>query len=288
MPGAVFSKCVSSRYEACQVPVKASKTAVHDFWNAAACGETLYLDHAAADGYERQARIRYELEPYIAEFADFTGSHGKRVFEIGVGLGADHQRFAQSGALLTGIDLTETAISHTKKRFDILGLDSQLTVGDAESLPFADDSFDVVYSWGVLHHSPDTPRAISEVHRVLAADGVARVMIYHKWSMVGLMLWIRYGLLRLMPWRSLEAIYAEHLESPGTKAYSIAAARELFCEFRDVRIRTVLTHGDLLTSEAGQRHRGFLLRCARIIWPRGLIRALAPWAGLFMLIEARK
>ncbi len=268
--------------------MKATKTAVHDFWNAAACGEVLYLDHAAADGYERQARIRYELEPYISEFADFISSQGKRVLEIGVGLGADHQRFAQSGARLKGIDLTETAISHTKQRFDTLGLDSQLAVGDAESLPFADDSFDVVYSWGVLHHSPDTPRAISEVHRVLAADGVARVMIYHKWSMIGLMLWIRYGLLRLRPWRSLEVIYAEHLESPGTKAYSIAAARELFHEFRDVRIRTVLTHGDLLTSDAGQRHRGFLLRCARIIWPRGLIRALAPWAGLFMLIEARK
>ena len=263
----------------------ASKTAVHDFWNAAACGEALYL---AADGYERQAQIRYELEPYIAEFADFTGSHGKRVLEIGVGLGADHQRFAQSGARLTGIDLTETAVGHTKKRFDILGLESQLTVGDAESLPLADNSFDVVYSWGVLHHSPDTPRAISEVYRVLSADGVARVMIYHKWSMIGLMLWTRYGLLQLRPWRSLEQIYAEHLESPGTKAYSIAAARRLFHEFRDVRIRTVLTHGDLLTSDAGQRHRGFLLRCARLIWPRALIRFLGPWAGLFMLIEARK
>lgn len=265
-----------------------SKQAVHDFWNAASCGEVLYLDPAAVDRYQQQARVRYELEPYIPGFADFAGSKGKRVLEIGVGLGADHQRFAEAGAMLSGIDLTERAIEHTRERFAALGLKSQLTVGDAESLPFPDGSFDVVYSWGVLHHSPDTPRAIAEVHRVLAPGGVARIMIYHTWSMVGLMLWIRYALLRLRPWRSLKSIYAEHLESPGTKAYSVAEARRLFHAFRDVTIRTVLTHGDLLSSDAGQRHRGVLLTIARKVWPRQLIERAAPWAGLFMLIEARK
>lgn len=94
--------------------------------------------------------------------------------------------------------------------------------------------------------------------------------------------------LRLRPFRSLKSIYAEHLESPGTKAYSMAEARDLCRSFRDVRIRTVLTHGDLLTSAAGQRHRGVLLTVARMIWPRWLIKTVFPWAGLFMLIEARK
>lgn len=266
----------------------ATKKDVHDFWNAASCGETLYLDPAAADKYQQQARVRYELEPYIPAFADFPGSKDKRVLEIGVGLGADHQRFAEAGALLSGIDLTERAVEHTRRRLASLGLASAIAVGDAESLPFADDSFDVVYSWGVLHHSPDTPRAIAEVHRVLAPGGTARIMIYHTWSMIGLMLWIRYGLLRLQPWRSLASLYAEHLESPGTKAYTIAEARDLFRSFTEVNIRTVLTHGDLLTSDAGQRHRGSLLTMARTIWPRRMIESLVPWAGLFMLIEARK
>jgi len=268
--------------------MNAAKNAVRDFWNAAACGEALYLDPAAADKYERQARIRYELEPYIPAFADFRNSRGKRVLEIGVGLGADHQQFARSGADLHGLDLTEKAIEHTRARLTSLGLQSHLSVGDAEALPFPDESFDVVYSWGVLHHSPDTPQAIREVHRVLVPGGVARVMIYHKWSMIGLMLWIRYGLFRLQPRRTLASVYAEHLESPGTKAYSIAEASKLFDRFRDVRIRTVLTHGDLLGSAAGQRHRGALLSLARAIWPRSLIRRFAPWAGLFMLIEARR
>jgi ubiquinone/menaquinone biosynthesis C-methylase UbiE len=268
--------------------MNAAKAAVHDFWNAASCGEALYIDPSAADRYERQARIRYELEPCIPEFADFQNSGGKRVLEIGVGLGADHQQFAQSGANLFGIDLTEKAIEHTRSRLTSLGLQSQLSVGDAEALPFSDESFDLVYSWGVLHHSPDTAQAIREVHRVLVPGGTARVMIYHRWSMIGLMLWIRYALLRLAPWRTLQSVYAEHLESPGTKAYSISDARKLFAQFRDVRIQTILTHGDLLTSAAGQRHQGVLLNLARMIWPRGLIKLLTPWAGLFMLIDAKK
>jgi SAM-dependent methyltransferase len=168
------------------------------------------------------------------------------------------------------------------------GLASKLAVGDAENLDLPDESFDRVYSWGVLHHSPDPPRAISEVWRVLKDGGDARIMIYHKWSMVGLMLWLRYALLGFKPWVTLAEIYARYLESPGTKAYSVAEARRLFAAFSEVRIQTVLTHGDLLESGAGQRHQGGLLTLARRIWPRGLIRQFFPHAGLFMLIEARK
>lgn len=113
-------------------------------------------------------------------------------------------------------------------------------------------------------------------------------MIYHKWSLVGLMLWARYALLAGRPWRSLRSIYAAHLESPGTKAYSMGEARRLFAAFSEVSIRTVLTHGDLLESGAGQRHRGLLLDLAKRFWPRWLIRRVFPRLGLFMLIRARK
>lgn len=265
-----------------------TKRLVHDFWNQASCGESLYLPTISAEEYRRHAAKRYELEPFIADFAEFEKSQGRRVLELGVGLGADHQRFAEAGAQLTGLDLTERAIQHTRARFASCGLNSNLVCGDAESLPFPADSFDLVYSWGVLHHSPDTPRAVAEVHRVLAAGGVAKIMIYHKWSMVGLMLWTRYALLRLRPWRGLKSIYAEHLESPGTKAYSVTEAREMFSQFQSVRIRTVMTHADLLQSDVGQRHRGTAIAIAKAIWPRRLIPKAVPWAGLFMLIEARK
>lgn len=268
--------------------MRTPKEQVHDFWNDAACGEELYLESTDRAGYLRQAEKRYELEPYIADFAKFSDTRGKRVLEIGVGLGADHQQFAESGAELYGIDLTARAVEHTFRRLHLFGIPTRLAVGDAEHLDFGDDSFDVVYSWGVLHHSPDTANAVREVFRVLKPGGSARVMIYHKWSLVGLMLWTRYAAFQFRPFTSLAEIYSRYLESPGTKAYSIRDARELFRDFADVRIRTVLTHGDLLESKTGQRHRGAWLSMARSIWPRRLLRTLFPSLGLFMLIEARK
>jgi ubiquinone/menaquinone biosynthesis C-methylase UbiE len=266
----------------------AKKKAVLDFWDQASCGEALYLSDLNRDAYLAQARQRYALEPYIEQFADFSGAKGKKVLEIGVGLGADHQRFAEAGAKLWGIDLTPRAIEHARRRFSALGLDSNLSVGDAENLSFDDSQFDIVYSWGVLHHSPDTPRAVSEAWRVLRPDGVAKIMIYHKWSLVGYMLWLRYALMTLRPWLSLEQIYSRYLESPGTKAYSVRNARKMFSAFRSVDIGVVLTHGDLLESAAGQRHQGSLLAVARRVWPRKLLKRWAKRHGLFMMIRAIK
>jgi SAM-dependent methyltransferase len=264
------------------------KSAVHDFWNEASCGERLYLDTTDRAGYTQQARQRYELEPFIPSFAEFEAWCGKRVLEIGVGLGADHQRFAEAGALLTGIDLTPRAVEHTRRRLATCGLTSQLSGGDAESLQFPDSSFDLVYSWGVIHHSPDTPEVVREIHRVLRSGGTAKIMVYHTWSMVGFMLWARYALLAGRPWRPLSDIYSAHLESPGTKAYSRREATRLFSDFSSVSIQTVLSHGDLLSSEAGQRHHGAALSIARKLWPRSLIKVFLPRCGLFMLITAVK
>ena len=265
------------------------KQAVHDFWDDASCGEVLYLADTNKAGYTAQAKERYDLEgEMIFGLAQFEQAKGLKVLEVGVGLGADHQQFAEAGADLFGIDLTERAVEHTRQRLATFGLTSHLAMGDAENLDFTDEPFDRVYSWGVLHHSPDTPKAIAEVWRVLERGGVASIMIYHKWSMVGLMLWIRYALLRLRPYISLQEIYAGYLESPGTKAYSFGEARRLFDAFSEVSIHTVLSHGDLLESGAGQRHQGTMLSIARKIWPRWFIRLFFPNAGLFMLIEARK
>lgn len=264
------------------------KEDVREFWDAAACGEKLLLEGLTVDGFRRQAEQRYALEPYIPNFAGFDKANGKKVLEIGIGLGADHQCFAESGAILTGIDLTARAVELTRLRFEKLGLESKLAVGDAENLIWGDGSFDIVYSWGVIHHSPDTQKAVDEIYRVLRPGGVSKVMIYHKYSLVGFMLWLRYALLKGKPFTSLDAIYASQLESPGTKAYSEAQARRLFAAFENVKVRIELTHGDLLTSQAGQRHSGIILDIARKIWPRWLLRRCLRRNGLFMLIQATK
>ncbi|MDC0225507.1 class I SAM-dependent methyltransferase [Gammaproteobacteria bacterium] len=264
------------------------KKEVLEFWNLKSCGEDLLLKTLDKFGYQEQINQRYELEPYIIDFADFLNSKDKKVLEIGVGLGADHQKFAESGAILTGIDLTDRAIEHAKRRFALFNLTSSLNTGDAEDLSFGDNTFDLVYSWGVIHHSPRTPEAIKEILRVLKPGGAAKIMIYHKWSMVGFMLWVRYALLRLKPFTGLSEIYSSYLESPGTKAYTIDEAHDLFSDFENVSIETVLTHGDLLTSRAGQRHEGTLLNIARLIWPRFIINKFFHKCGLFMLISAEK
>jgi ubiquinone/menaquinone biosynthesis C-methylase UbiE len=264
------------------------KGKVKDFWNEASCGEDLYLKGFDKQDYIDHSSIRYQLEPEILSFGQFKSFEGKKTLEIGVGLGSDHQKLAENGAVLTGIDLTPRAINHTKRRFELMGLNSNLQIADAENLPFEDNSFDAVYSWGVLHHSPDTQKAVNEVYRVLKSGGLAKIMIYNKYSLIGYMLWARYALLKFKPFKSLNAIYSDHLESPGTKAYSYDEAKSLFSKFDIDSIDSPLTHADLLTSEVGQKHRGGYLSIAKKIWPRWFFKAFMKKNGLFLFVTLTK
>jgi len=266
----------------------AHKAEVRRFWEAASCGEVYAEGDTAEDQLRQNGEARYRLEPYIHEFARFWEGAGQDVLEIGVGMGADHLEWARSGPHhLAGIDLTPRAVSWTAQRLDTFGLKSDLREGDAENLPFADGSFSIVYSWGVLHHSPDTPRAFLEAHRVLRPGGTLRVMIYHRPSIVGAMLWARYGLATGHPARSMQEIYSHHLESPGTKGYTVSEARRLVAPFSQCDIRCAISFADLLQGEVGQQHASPVLTLARRFWPRPLIRRM-PKLGLLLLIEARK
>lgn len=264
---------------------------VRDFWNKASCGEIYAGEGGDKARYSEVSRKRYMLEPYLKPFARFEEAYGKDVLEIGVGMGSDHQCLAEARPRsLHGIDLTERALEHTQNRFRAFGLVSELAAGNAEQLAFADASFDFVYSWGVIHHSPDTSKAAQEILRVLRPGGVARIMIYHRNSPVGWMLWTRYALLRGKPWVGLNQIYAQHLESPGTKAFSVSEAQELFIGAREVKTTVMLCMGDLLDGEVGQRHRGPLLTVAKALWPRWLIKGVGEYFdfGLGLMIEVRK
>ncbi|MDA9321720.1 class I SAM-dependent methyltransferase [Gammaproteobacteria bacterium] len=264
---------------------------VHDFWNSESCGERHAEGNSEIERYNSQEQTRYKLEPYILNFACFNDFQNLDVLEIGVGFGADHSRIAQSGPKsLVGVDLTQRAIDNTKVRFELLGLKSNLKTDNAENLSFEDSSFDAVYSWGVLHHSPNTEKCFEEVYRVLRPGGFAKIMVYNKHAPTGWMLWLRYGLLKLRPFIGLQKIYSSYLESPGTKAYSIGEARLLAKSFPHFDVSIELCTGDLLEADAGARHKGILLSVARVIYPRFLIRLLSRFfpIGLFMLITVRK
>src|SRR6195256_1621874 len=159
------------------------KERVRAFWQAHPCG-TKFSDAemGTPEFFERVEAHRYTKEWHIPEAADFAGTRGLRVLEIGCGMGTDGAQFAQAGAHYAGIDLTEAAIELARKRFELSGLEGEFRVADAEKLDFADNSFDRVYSHGVLHHTPDTARAVREIYRVLKPGGRAIVMLYHRGS----------------------------------------------------------------------------------------------------------
>lgn len=221
------------------------KDRVREYWQVAPCGSsTVDAEPNTPEFFAGVEQRRYELEPFIPGFAEFGRWQGKKVLEVGVGLGTDFVQFARGGALLSGIDLTEASIDAVRRRLALEGLEAELRVADAEELPFRSGEFDLVYSWGVLHHTPATERALAEVRRVLRPGGEARIMLYSRRSWVALGVWLRYGLLRGAPQRSPTQLLAQWMESPGTKAYTQAELDVLFAGFSEVRYQRFLTPYD--------------------------------------------
>ncbi|MBM3565041.1 MAG: class I SAM-dependent methyltransferase [Alphaproteobacteria bacterium] len=265
------------------------KSRVKSHWENEVCGT-----RNLADDIDRYEKNRAEFEPFIAEFADYGAYAGKRVLEIGVGGGADYTKFLAAGAEITGIDLTEAAIAFVRSRLDRAGQAGDLRTADAENLPFADGTFDLVYSYGVLHHSPDTERALAEAFRVLKPGGTLKVMVYSDFSMAGLMLWAMHGLLKGRPFRGQREIMFEKLESPGTKCYGNEEFRSILegIGFRVTKLYKKAGAGDLLHMEASGKYagglKGAIFAVAKALLPRGLIRRFEGTLGLFLLAVAVK
>jgi SAM-dependent methyltransferase len=155
------------------------KKEVQSYWNDRPCGAK-FTDYepGTREFFRAVEEHRYRLEPHIREMAGFGETKGKRVLEIGCGLGTDGAQFAQAGANYVGMDLS--AVGLAKRNLQQRELPANCLVSDAEALPFADGSFDIVYSHGVLHHTPNLPAAVAEVYRVLRPGGRAIVMMYHR------------------------------------------------------------------------------------------------------------
>lgn len=222
---------------------------VRAFWEREPCGTndriTGPLEVGSRDWFEAVERNRYAHEPMIHAAAQFTRHRGKRLLEIGVGAGTDHLQWARAGCVCHGVDLTDAAIETTRRRLALYGFDSTLKRHDAESLPFADGSFDLVWSWGVIHHAERPGRIVAEIHRVLTDGGEYRGMMYKRYSLAVLKEWVKHGALKGRPWRSFADVLAHHFESPGTKAYTLVELRRMFGTFREVSVEPVMTPYDL-------------------------------------------
>ena len=258
------------------------KSDVAEFWNAEPCGSRYLGDLLEFDCH---AAERYRLEPHIPHFARFSSSAGLRVLEIGVGMGADYEQWLKVGADATGVDLSANSLARAQARCKRSGLKPDLRLADAENLPFPNGTFDVVYSYGVMHHSPDTERCLHEAWRILKPGATVRIMLYHHASLTGLMLWLRYGV-----WRgqSLKRCVYERLESPGTKSFSKREVMKMMSHFDDVRIEQVFSPGDLLLHRPSSRFQSGGYRLVWKLFPRKLLSRVARRWGLFLLITARK
>jgi SAM-dependent methyltransferase len=230
------------------VRLEEEKLRAREQWSEDPCGAT-YAREAelgTREFFEEVERHRYtEYAPWMRSVMGFDSFAGARLLEIGCGMGTDLLQFARGGARCTGVDLTPRSIQITRHRFALYNLPGDFMIADGEHLPFADASFDVVYSNGVLHHTPDTERAVREAHRVLRAGGIAKVMLYHRHSLNywGEMI-LHRGLLRgeLLRGRTPEEImsryveYTEHGGRPLVKVYSRREARALFAPFSEITV----------------------------------------------------
>lgn len=156
----------------------------NDFWRQYQPGFRFTDAQPGTERFFRSVeRHRYELEPHIVEIAEFGRWKEKDVLDVGCGIATDGVRFARAGARYTGIDPSKTAVELARRRFRLEGIEAPIVTGSATDLPFGDESFDLVWSHGVIHHIDRTEQAVAEFHRVLRPGGTAIVMVYHRHSL---------------------------------------------------------------------------------------------------------
>ena len=229
------------------------KNQVRDYWGKEPCGtSTAKSEEYTREYYDEIEKHRYSVEPEIFSFAQFTRFSGCRMLEVGVGAGTDFIQWVRAGALAHGIDLTEESIGHVSKRLELYGLhEEDLRAADTENLPYPDNHFDLVYSWGVIHHTLDTIRALEEIIRVTRPGGRCKIMVYNRHSLSALYKYLRWGILRGRPFRSISWLLFHHQESIGTKAYTIGEVKDILSHYpvSAVKVQAPVTRYDLLYNQ---------------------------------------
>jgi ubiquinone/menaquinone biosynthesis C-methylase UbiE len=177
---------VMTEYGADSQTVSSQNEDVRQYWDQEACGTYKSvvgaLPELSREWFASVEQHRYAMEPFIHTIAEFPTHRGKTVLEVGVGAGTDHLQWARAGAVCFGVDLTQRAIDTTRAHLTLHGFSSTLQRIDAETLPFPDASFDVVYSWGVIHHSARPEQIVREIRRVLKPEGMFIGMLYARHS----------------------------------------------------------------------------------------------------------
>jgi 2-polyprenyl-3-methyl-5-hydroxy-6-metoxy-1,4-benzoquinol methylase len=204
---------------------------VHDYWNARPCNIRHSMKPVGTREYFDEVEARkYFVESHIPGFADFRQWRGKKVLEIGCGLGTDTINFARHGAQVTAVDLTEKSLDLARLRARVFGLEDRIRfmLANAEELSATVpvEPYDLVYSFGVIHHTPRPGKVLDEIRKYVTPESTVKIMVYHRWSWKVLWILFAYGKGRF--WR-LNELIAEYSEAqtgcPVTYNYSRAGGR---------------------------------------------------------------
>jgi SAM-dependent methyltransferase len=257
-------------------------------WTETPCGslDDAALEPASPAYFVAVDTDRYEhYAPWLRPAVDFQRFRGKDVLEIGFGQGTDLMQFARAGASsVHGLDLSPAHLKLATRRFQLANVVADLRIHDAEQRwPFADESLDVVYSFGVLHHTPDPLIALREAYRCLRPEGTVLIALYHSYSLFSLarfLEWLRHG-----EWRTesfSESFWRIERPAPGT------TARPLVDRYSRAETQGLLAGAGFEVRRTEVHHYG-----VEEVWYLGWIpRAARDWLsrrlGWYVLVEGRK
>ena len=254
---------------------------VQAFWDSQPC------DLVFGNDWNEIQSVRYFMNPHVLEWADFEHWKGKKILEIGCGVGTDAITFAKYGAIVTATDISSISIAHAKRFAKDSGVGHNITfvVADSQRLNeyLEPQEFDLIYACGTLHHMPDPGKVIDQIRKYYSGShSVFKLLVYYRYSWVPFALLIRKGKGAFWRLNSIVTKYAEQQEGcPITKMYSRRQARNLLkgCKFEKVAGRWIYPYRDFQGI-----HKTWYFR-----WiPNSVLKRLEPLLGWHLCITATR
>jgi len=215
---------------------------VQEYWNNRPCNIKHSTKEIGTLEYFEEVRARkYFVEPHIPSFAQHGQWENKKVLEIGCGIGTDTIEFARAGATVTAVDLSEKSLEIARKRAEVYGLSNKITFyqANAEELDktVPVEPYDLIYSFGVLHHTPNTLKALQCLNKYTHKDTIIKLMLYYRYSWKVLWIVMKYGRFNFKKTDQLVARYSEAQEGcPVTYIYSKRGIKNLFSNVLSVTV----------------------------------------------------
>lgn len=215
---------------------------VRAYWNARPCN----IRHScypvgSKEYFDEVERRKYFVEPHIPLFAEFNRWKDKKVLEIGCGIGTDTINFARAGAMVTAVDLSDVSLEIARKRAEIFGLQDRITFIHANAEHLSDyvpvEIYDLVYSFGVIHHTPHPENIIREIRKYMGPQSTLKIMVYHRYSWKVLWILFKYGKGQFWKLDELIAKYSEaQTGCPVTYTYTRNSVKKLLDSFKITKV----------------------------------------------------